>query len=44
VQDEESAAILADWGCDYIQGALVGRASTERPWAGHALNLSANSA
>ena len=24
VQDEESAAMLADWGCDYIQGALVG--------------------
>jgi EAL domain-containing protein (putative c-di-GMP-specific phosphodiesterase class I) len=32
VQDEESAAILADWGCDCIQGALVGLASTERPW------------
>ena len=33
VQDEEAAAILADWGCDYIQGALVGRAALERPWA-----------
>ena len=33
VQDEESAAILADWGCDYLQGALVGRAALERPWA-----------
>ena len=44
VQDEESAAILADWGCDYIQGALIGRATAERPWATHALNLSANSA
>jgi EAL domain-containing protein (putative c-di-GMP-specific phosphodiesterase class I) len=32
VQDEEAAAILAGWGCDYIQGAYVGRASTERPW------------
>jgi EAL domain-containing protein (putative c-di-GMP-specific phosphodiesterase class I) len=32
VQDEQSAAILADWGCDYIQGALVGLASEERPW------------
>lgn len=32
VQDEESAAILAGWGCDYLQGALVGLASTERPW------------
>ena len=32
VQDEELAAILADWGCDYMQGALVGLASLERPW------------
>jgi EAL domain-containing protein (putative c-di-GMP-specific phosphodiesterase class I) len=34
VQDEEAAAILSAWGCDYIQGALVGLATTERPWAG----------
>ena len=33
VQDEEAAAILADWGCDYLQGALVGLATLERPWA-----------
>jgi EAL domain-containing protein (putative c-di-GMP-specific phosphodiesterase class I) len=33
VQDEEAAALLADWGCDYLQGALVGLASDERPWA-----------
>ena len=32
VQDEESAALLAEWGCDYLQGALVGLASVERPW------------
>ena len=32
VQDESSAAILAGWGCDYLQGALVGLASDERPW------------
>jgi diguanylate cyclase (GGDEF)-like protein len=32
VQDEESAALLADWGCDYLQGALIGLASAERPW------------
>jgi EAL domain-containing protein (putative c-di-GMP-specific phosphodiesterase class I) len=32
VQDEEAVAILAEWGCDYIQGALVGLASTDRPW------------
>jgi diguanylate cyclase (GGDEF)-like protein len=32
VQDEASAAILAEWGCDYLQGLLVGLASAERPW------------
>jgi diguanylate cyclase (GGDEF)-like protein len=37
VQDEASAAILADWGCDYLQGALVGLASTERPWLGRSV-------
>ena len=44
VQDEEAASLLAGWGCDYLQGALVGLASTERPWTdgsghnGHAAN------
>jgi len=33
VQDEESASLLRDWGCDYIQGRLIGLASAERPWA-----------
>jgi diguanylate cyclase (GGDEF)-like protein len=32
VQDERSARLLESWGCDYIQGALVGLATTERPW------------
>jgi diguanylate cyclase (GGDEF)-like protein len=32
VQDEPSAAMLAEWGCDYLQGVLVGLASAERPW------------
>ncbi len=32
VKDEPTAKTLADWGCDYLQGALVGIASTERPW------------
>ena len=32
VQDEEAAAMLASWGCDYLQGKLVGLASVERPW------------
>jgi diguanylate cyclase (GGDEF)-like protein len=32
VQDEESADLLRDWGCDYIQGRLIGLAAAERPW------------
>ena len=32
VQDEPSAALLAEWGCDYLQGVLIGLASVERPW------------
>lgn len=32
VQDEEAAALLRDWGCDYIQGRLIGLASSRRPW------------
>ena len=27
-----SAKLLAEWGCDYLQGALIGLASVERPW------------
>jgi diguanylate cyclase (GGDEF)-like protein len=32
VQDQAAAEMLEDWGCDYLQGALIGLASTERPW------------
>ena len=32
VQDEESAVMLREWGCDYIQGQLIGLASPQRPW------------
>jgi EAL domain-containing protein (putative c-di-GMP-specific phosphodiesterase class I) len=32
VQDEEAAKLLSDWGCDFLQGALSGLASDERPW------------
>lgn len=32
VQDEESATMLQNWGCDYIQGRLTGLASLSRPW------------
>ncbi len=30
VQDEKAAALLAHWGCDYLQGSLVGLAARER--------------
>ena len=33
VKDEESAVMLREWGCDYIQGRLIGLASPERPWS-----------
>jgi EAL domain-containing protein (putative c-di-GMP-specific phosphodiesterase class I) len=33
VQDEEAAVMLREWGCDYIQGRLIGLASRDRPWA-----------
>ena len=32
VQDEQAAKMLEAWGCDYLQGALVGLATIERPW------------
>jgi diguanylate cyclase (GGDEF)-like protein len=32
VQNEAAARTLEAWGCDYLQGALIGLASTERPW------------
>lgn len=34
VQDEPSAVMLRDWGCDYVQGRLIGLASAKRPWSG----------
>jgi diguanylate cyclase (GGDEF)-like protein len=33
VQDEETVTMLRDWGCDYIQGRLIGLASSQRPWS-----------
>src|SRR3979411_2930789 len=36
VQDEESALMLRDWGCDYIQGRLIGLASSQRRWEARA--------
>lgn len=32
VQDEESAALLQGWGCDYIQGRMIGLATVAKPW------------
>lgn len=32
VQDEEAARLLADWGCDYLQGKLIGLADITPPW------------
>jgi len=32
VQDEAASQMLQEWGCDYLQGAITGLASTERPW------------
>jgi EAL domain-containing protein (putative c-di-GMP-specific phosphodiesterase class I) len=34
VQDEGAARLVSGWGCDFLQGALIGLASRERPWAG----------
>jgi diguanylate cyclase (GGDEF)-like protein len=39
VQDEEAAVMLRDWGCDYIQGRLIGLASSVRPWGAPAADL-----
>lgn len=32
VQDEAAAAMLAGWGCDYLQGALIGHDGIAPPW------------
>jgi diguanylate cyclase (GGDEF)-like protein len=32
VQDAQTADMLRGWGCDYLQGAYFGLASTDRPW------------
>ena len=42
VQDEETAAMLAGWGCDYLQGDLIGRAAIERPWGSGAPEAAAS--
>ncbi len=34
VQNEEAAQLLAEWGCDFLQGALIGLAGDARPWRG----------
>ena len=44
VQDEQAALTLAGWGCDYLQGALIGLASTKRPWRAEEAARTASSA
>jgi EAL domain-containing protein (putative c-di-GMP-specific phosphodiesterase class I) len=41
VQDEQTAAMLAGWGCDYLQGDLIGRATIDRPWKDRAAEAAA---
>ena len=36
VQDEAAVALLTEWGCDYLQGALIGAATTAPAWRGAA--------
>ena len=43
VQNEEIAAVLAGWGCDYLQGALIGLASSQRS-RGHAVTAATRAA
>ena len=31
VQNEEAAKLLAEWGCDYLQGKLTGMAAVGPP-------------
>jgi EAL domain-containing protein (putative c-di-GMP-specific phosphodiesterase class I) len=33
VRDEAAAALLVEWGCDFLQGELIGCASIVPPWA-----------
>lgn len=35
VQDEESATLLRGFGCDYLQGRLIGLAESRAPWRDH---------
>jgi len=42
VQDEETAKLLLGWGCDYLQGALVGLATNDRPWRDEAPRIAAS--
>jgi diguanylate cyclase (GGDEF)-like protein len=39
VQDEQAAVMLREWGCDYIQGRLIGLASPARPWCAPAATV-----
>ncbi len=41
VKDEPTAKMLEAWGCDYLQGEVVGLASLERPWLAGSGNMRA---
>jgi len=41
VQDDDAARLLCDWGCDYLQGRLIGLAAVEQPWRAAAAALPA---
>jgi diguanylate cyclase (GGDEF)-like protein len=41
VPDETAAAMLVEWGCDYLQGELIGLASLTPPWAAKAAPMPA---
>jgi EAL domain-containing protein (putative c-di-GMP-specific phosphodiesterase class I) len=43
VKDEAAATLLAGWGCDYLQGALIGLAQIERPWLARNASATKNS-
>ena len=42
VPDEDAARMLRDWGCDYLQGDLIGRATLGRPWDSGPANAAAS--
>lgn len=44
VEDETSAAMLRDWGINYLQGHLFGAAELHKPWIGDTAHANGNAA